>query len=194
MVIIVLVFNSAAMFSYPPCPWIPTRDNLVSNGSGSISAMSIQSSVGTMEEQQIAIGSGDVVAAFRDVRPRIIGHHHTRFVIRPGRHLKPWGRFGGLAHELESIATESNNDRGSCKDAPVTSGGDCALHAIGGALHDGDDDPHMFGGGVIGGGGILRMDVGSSVPVAGGGLVASAEASVRQAVVAVAMRAGRKLW
>jgi hypothetical protein len=48
-IIIVLVSNLAAMFNYPPHPWMSTRDNLVSRGLGSAStAMSPQSSIGSV--------------------------------------------------------------------------------------------------------------------------------------------------
>jgi hypothetical protein len=119
-------------------------------------------------EEQIAIGGGDVVAAFRDVHPRIASCHRTFFVIGSGRHLKPWGRFGGLAHVLESNVMESDGARGFGKDAPMTSGGGCALHAIGG-----DDDPCAFCSGVIGGGRVLHTDIGNSALVVGGGLIMS---------------------
>jgi hypothetical protein len=78
------------MFSYPLSPISFACDNLVTDDSGLASAMSVQLSVGTREEEQIVIGDGNVVAAFRDVRPRIVGHHHTRFIIGPGCRLKPW--------------------------------------------------------------------------------------------------------
>jgi hypothetical protein len=70
-----LVINSVAMFSYPPSLVSLAYDNLVSYGSGLASAMSVQSSVRTGEEEHIVIGGGDVVVAFRDVQPRIVGRH-----------------------------------------------------------------------------------------------------------------------
>jgi hypothetical protein len=116
-------------------------------------------------EEQIAIGGGDVVATFRDVHPRIASRHRTFFMIGSGRRLKPWGRFGDV---LKSNAMESDGARGFGKDAPVTSGGGCALHAIGG-----DDDPCTFYSGVIGGGRVLHIDIGNSALVVGGGLIMS---------------------
>jgi hypothetical protein len=67
--------------------------------------------------------------------------------------------------------TESGGARGFGKDAPVTSDDDRALRTIGGTLCGGDDGPHAFGGGAIGGG--LHTDVGSSALVASGCLIAS---------------------
>jgi hypothetical protein len=67
--------------------------------------------------------------------------------------------------------TESGGARGFGKDAPVTSDDDHALRTIGGTLRGGDDGPHAFGGGAIGGG--LHTDVGSSTLVVSGCLITS---------------------
>jgi hypothetical protein len=61
------------MFSYPPRPWIPTRDNLISDGSSSTSAVSIQSGVGRGVEQQIAISGGATVDVSAGGGPRVAG-------------------------------------------------------------------------------------------------------------------------
>jgi hypothetical protein len=82
--------------------------------------MSIQSSVRTGEQQQIAIGGGDTVAAIRSSSPRVASRQRTHILIGPGGRLKPWGRLGGLARELEAIAMESRGSRGFGKYTSIT--------------------------------------------------------------------------
>jgi hypothetical protein len=51
-------------------------------------AMSIQSSVGTREEEE-QITVGDAIAAIRSGSPRVTSHRCTRIFIVPRHHLKP---------------------------------------------------------------------------------------------------------
>jgi hypothetical protein len=100
-----LVITSSTMFSYPPYPWIPARDNLVSRSSGSASAaMSVQSGVGTRAEQQIAICGGAAMAVSRDGRPRVASRRCTCILTGSGRHIKLWGRFSKCATDTNTAA------------------------------------------------------------------------------------------
>jgi hypothetical protein len=96
------------MFSYPPRPWIPTRDNLVSDGSGSASAMSVQFGVRTGEQQQITIGGGATVVASRGSGPRVASRRRTRILIRSRHRLKSWGRSSTGAIDLGATGTSTS--------------------------------------------------------------------------------------
>jgi hypothetical protein len=102
------------MFSYPPRPWIPSRDNLVSILLGSAAVPSAASTSSGMETaittKYVAMRLDHLI----ELRHRIGGSHRNRIVIEPGRRLKPWGGLGGLACTLESITMKS--DGGLSKD------------------------------------------------------------------------------
>jgi hypothetical protein len=91
------VINLATMFSYPPRPWIPTCNNLVSDGSGSASTMSVQLGVGIGIEQQIVIGSGATFVVSTGGGPRVVGRQRMGIMIRLRHRLKSRGGFSAGA-------------------------------------------------------------------------------------------------
>jgi hypothetical protein len=95
------------MFSYPPCLWILARDNLVSDGSGSISTMCVQSGVWTGKKQHIIISGAAADAVRRSGGPRVAGHRHLRILIGLEHHLKLWGRFSKAAIGLGATGTST---------------------------------------------------------------------------------------
>jgi hypothetical protein len=99
------------MFSYPPWPWIPTRDNLVSGCTGS---PTMPPATGTR------LGTETMI--IMEYRPWIASRRRSHVVTGPRRRLKPWGGHGGLARTLQSITTESGGGLGKDATSQSTTG------------------------------------------------------------------------
>jgi hypothetical protein len=86
---LVSIQQCSAIHLSPPTLLIYAGDNLVSDGSGSAFAMSVQSGVGTgVEQQQIAIGNDATVVARTGGGPWVTDRRRTHILIRPRHRLK----------------------------------------------------------------------------------------------------------